>query len=165
MGSKRATYPHPGNLRRNRQIRPQSPLHNLLRRRQLRAPVRPPSLSRTPPKLTISPRGWLLSDDWQDFLIQDDEYDEFEAAGVAADGYAVTYIWDISNLEAPKQTGYYKSKVHSIDHNQYIHDGMAYQSNYGAGFRVLDVSSIRDGEFQIVFCCGLVCMVGADESG
>ena len=32
----------------------------------------------------------------------------------------------------------------SIDHNQYIHNRRSYQSNYGAGLRVLHVSSIRD---------------------
>lgn len=30
----------------------------------------------------------------------------------------------------------------SVDHNQYIRDGTLYQSNYMAGFRVYDVSSI-----------------------
>ena len=40
-------------------------------------------------------------------------------------------------------TGYYKSSVTTIDHNQYVLDGFAYQSNYGAGLRVLDVNSVR----------------------
>ncbi|KAF2431461.1 hypothetical protein EJ08DRAFT_648976 [Tothia fuscella] len=87
-------------------------------------------------------QGWLLDVDWHEYLIQDDEYDEFDKKGVAADGYPVTYIWDIRDLEAPKQTGYYKSGAYGVDHNQYIHDGFAYQSNYGTGFRILDVSSI-----------------------
>jgi choice-of-anchor B domain-containing protein len=89
-------------------------------------------------------QGWLLDADWQDYLISDDEYDEYDKKGLAADGHPVTYIWDISNLEAPKQTGYYKSPAYGIDHNQYIHDGFSYQSNYGTGFHVLDVRSIRD---------------------
>lgn len=72
----------------------------------------------------------------------DDEYDEVNEAGLAEDGNPITYIWDIKSLEKPKQTGYYKSGAHSIDHNQYIHDGVAYQSNYGSGLRVLDVKSI-----------------------
>lgn len=74
----------------------------------------------------------------------DDELDEYNGVGLAADGRPVTFIWDISNLEDPKWTGYYKSKAHSIDHNQYIYDGLSYQSNYAAGLRVLDISSIPD---------------------
>lgn len=36
----------------------------------------------------------------------------------------------------------YKSSVRSIDHNQYVYNGLSFQSNYGAGLRVLDVSSV-----------------------
>jgi hypothetical protein len=58
------------------------------------------------------------------------------------DGYPVSYVWDITSLEAPKNTGYYKSSTRSVDHNQFVHEGLAYQSNYQAGLRILDVSSI-----------------------
>lgn len=30
-----------------------------------------------------------------------------------------------------------------MDHNQFVYNGLAYQSNYQAGLRILDVSSIR----------------------
>ena len=79
----------------------------------------------------------------------DDELDEgqidpADAApdSPAIDGFPVTYIWDIRNLEKPVNTGYYKSKTRSVDHNQFVYDGLAYQSNYQAGLRVLDVSGI-----------------------
>ena len=87
-------------------------------------------------------QGWVLDPMNQEYLVLDDEYDEVEAVGPAADGYPVTYIWDIRDLENPKQTGLYKSSVKSIDHNQYVFNGKSYQSNYGSGFRILDVSSI-----------------------
>lgn len=32
--------------------------------------------------------------------------------------------------------------MRSVDHNQYIKDGLVYQSNYQAGLRVYDISSI-----------------------
>lgn len=67
-----------------------------------------------------------------------------ESAGPAADGYPVTYIFDIRDLEHPKQTGLYKAAVRGIDHNQYIRDGLNFQSNYGAGVRVYDVSSVPE---------------------
>ncbi|PGH02872.1 hypothetical protein AJ79_07528 [Helicocarpus griseus UAMH5409] len=89
-------------------------------------------------------QGWVLDPDWQHYLLLDDELDEQEQVGPAADGFPVTFIFDISDLEHPKLTGTYKSKAHSIDHNQYVYDGLSFQSNYGAGFRVWDVSSIPD---------------------
>ena len=64
------------------------------------------------------------------------------SARASVDRALVTYIWDIRDLEHPKQTGYYKSKQYSIDHNQYIKGGRSYQSNYGAGLRIIDISSI-----------------------
>ncbi|CRK16446.1 hypothetical protein BN1708_017497, partial [Verticillium longisporum] len=87
-------------------------------------------------------QGWVLDPKNQEYLVMDDELDEVRARGPAADGFPVTYIWDIRDLEKPKQTGLYKSKTKAIDHNQYVIDGLNYQSNYGAGLRVFDVSSI-----------------------
>ncbi|TFK65919.1 hypothetical protein BDN72DRAFT_871698 [Pluteus cervinus] len=87
-------------------------------------------------------QGWVLDPLNQEYLLLDDEYDEYDKVGPARDGYPVTYIWDIKSLEQPVVSGYYKSGQKSIDHNQYIHEGKAYQSNYAAGLRVLDVSSI-----------------------
>lgn len=34
----------------------------------------------------------------------------------------------------------------SSDHNQYIHNGWSWQSNYCAGLRVLDASNLASGE-------------------
>ncbi|KAF2225344.1 hypothetical protein BDZ85DRAFT_215457 [Elsinoe ampelina] len=89
-------------------------------------------------------QGWVLDVNNQEFLVMDDELDEVNARGQAAAGYSVTYIWDIRDLEAPKQTGSYKSKVKAVDHNQYVIDGFNYQSNYCAGLRVYDVRSIPE---------------------
>ena len=87
-------------------------------------------------------QGWVLDTEWQEYLILDDELDEQNRVGPAKDQYPVTYVWDIRDLEKPKNTGLYKAADISIDHNQYIIDGLSYQSNYGAGLRVYDVSSI-----------------------
>jgi hypothetical protein len=84
----------------------------------------------------------VLDPNNQEYLLMDDEWDEYEGSGPAADGFPVTYIWDIKSLAAPRLTGYYKSRQKSVDHNQCVSNGKAYQSNYGAGLRVLDVSSI-----------------------
>lgn len=81
----------------------------------------------------------------------DDELDEgvldpdrTPADSPAIDGFPVSYIWDITSLAKPVNTGYYKSSVRSVDHNQFVHNGLAFQSNYQAGLRVLDVSSIPE---------------------
>lgn len=87
-------------------------------------------------------QGWVLDVNNQEFLVLDDELDEANAVGPGADGYPVTYIWDIRDLKKPKQTGIYKAKTKSIDHNHYVVDGLIYQSHYGAGLRVLDATSI-----------------------
>ncbi|KAI8205165.1 hypothetical protein K4K52_004457 [Colletotrichum sp. SAR 10_76] len=89
-------------------------------------------------------QGWVTNTEWQEYLVLDDEYDEYDATGPAASGYPITYFWDIRSLEAPKQTGVYKSAAYGIDHNQFVIDGFAYQSHYGAGLRVIDVSSLPE---------------------
>ncbi|GAB1319804.1 Regulatory P domain-containing protein [Madurella fahalii] len=87
-------------------------------------------------------QGWVLDPEWQQYLITDDEYDEVNKTGVAADGYPISYIWDITSLEQPKQTGHYKGLRRGIDHNQYVKDGFTYQSNYGLGLSILDLRSV-----------------------
>lgn len=87
-------------------------------------------------------QGVVLDPNNQEYLLLDDELDEEDGAAPAADGFPVTYVWDIRDLRAPKQTGLFKSSVRSIDHNQYVYNGLSFQSNYGAGLRVLDVSSV-----------------------
>jgi choice-of-anchor B domain-containing protein len=87
-------------------------------------------------------QGSVLDPNDQRYLLLDDEYDEYDKVGPGAAGNPITYIWDISSLKAPKQTGLYRSGAKGIDHNQYVANGFAYQSNYGTGLRVLDVRSI-----------------------
>jgi choice-of-anchor B domain-containing protein len=87
-------------------------------------------------------QGVVLDPMNQQYLLLDDEYDEYDKVGPGAAGNPITYIWDISSLKAPKQTGLYRSGAKGVDHNQYVANGLAYQSNYGTGLRVLDVRSI-----------------------
>lgn len=87
-------------------------------------------------------QGWVTDTNWQEFLVLDDELDEVNGRGPAAAGHPITYFWDIRSLEKPKQTGLFRSPAYSIDHNQFVIDGFSYQSNYGAGLRILDVRSL-----------------------
>lgn len=96
----------------------------------------------TYPGASYTHQGWVLDENNQDFLLMDDEKDEQNLSESASDGHATTLIWNITSLENPIHTGDYRSSVKSIDHNQYITKGFSYQSNYMAGLRILDVSSV-----------------------
>ncbi|KAK3316898.1 hypothetical protein B0H66DRAFT_592991 [Apodospora peruviana] len=103
----------------------------------------PVVVSRTPyVGNAYSHQGWLV-DSSMTFLLLDDELDEMNQVGPAADGHTTTYIFNVTNLEAPINTGIYKSPARSIDHNQYIVKGLSYQANYGSGLRVVDVSGVE----------------------
>ncbi|CAN8102650.1 unnamed protein product [Discula destructiva] len=89
-------------------------------------------------------QGWVTDTQWQTRLLLDDEWDEEKQNGEGAEQYPVTYFWDISSLAAPKLTGFFRNEHgKGIDHNQFVIDGFAYQSNYGGGLHVLDVTSLE----------------------
>jgi len=84
-------------------------------------------------------QGWLTED--MTIVLLDDELDERK--GVSPDsskaGQTVTYVWDVRDLEHPALKNHFISSQVSIDHNQYIIGDLAYQSNYGAGLRMLHI--------------------------
>lgn len=88
-------------------------------------------------------QGWI-ADPQARTLLLDDELDEQRSVGPAANQRTTTYVVDISDLTRPVFSGVYQADVVSIDHNQYITGGLAYQSNYGSGLRIVDVSSLSE---------------------
>lgn len=79
----------------------------------------------------------------QEYLFLDDEFDERDAeVGPMTQGLPTTHIFDIRDLENPQYSGKYHGKTRSIDHNQYVYGDLLYQSNYGNGLNVLDISSV-----------------------
>ena len=78
-------------------------------------------------------QGWLTGDHAR-FLL-DDELDE--------QNFALsknrTFVWDVSDLDAPFVQGIFQGATQSIDHNQYVRSLHAFQSNYRSGLRVIDV--------------------------
>ncbi|OJJ06691.1 hypothetical protein ASPVEDRAFT_140969 [Aspergillus versicolor CBS 583.65] len=105
--------------------------------------AKPIQISKTPyVGASYTHQGWLADPEDHSYLLLDDELDEMDGTGAAANGHTTTYIFDIKDLSAPKHTGIYQSPVRSIDHNQYVLDGLSYQSNYGSGLRIVDVSSV-----------------------
>ncbi|KAA8650254.1 uncharacterized protein ATNIH1004_002936 [Aspergillus tanneri] len=88
-------------------------------------------------------QGWIATEDMA-YLLLDDELDEMDGTGEAANGHTTTYVFDVNDLSAPRHTGTYQSPVRSIDHNQYVLNGLTYQANYGSGLRIVDISSIPE---------------------
>ncbi|KAK8856533.1 regulatory P domain-containing protein [Apiospora arundinis] len=106
----------------------------------------PVMLSRTTYKgATYTHQGWLANADMT-YLLLDDELDEQRQNGPAADQRTTTYVVDITDLKNPVFKSVYKSPQKSIDHNQYVIDGVSYQSNYGSGLRIVDVRSVGRDE-------------------
>lgn len=81
-------------------------------------------------------------------LFLNDELDEEEEASL--EGHTRSMIWDVSKLDMPTLIGDFFSSEEAIDHNEYIHNGVTWQSNYCAGLRVLDARYMAKGETKEV---------------
>ncbi len=88
-------------------------------------------------------QGWL-SDDHR-YLLVDDELDE-----TGSGHNAWTYVWDISDLDAPVLVGHHDSGLSVIDHNLYVHGQYVYQSNYEAGLRILRIDNLSKAQMTEV---------------
>jgi choice-of-anchor B domain-containing protein len=88
-------------------------------------------------------QGWLTED--QQFFLVNDEGDE-----TAFKHRTRTWIWDVSNLEAPVIASYYDGPTPAIDHNLYVRGHLVYESNYRSGLRVLDASEVAGGVLREV---------------
>jgi choice-of-anchor B domain-containing protein len=78
-------------------------------------------------------QGWLTGDHAR-FLLND-ELDE-TGQQLAKNR---TFVWDVSDLDAPFVQGLFQGSTGSIDHNLYVRSLHAFESNYRSGVRVIDV--------------------------
>jgi choice-of-anchor B domain-containing protein len=74
-------------------------------------------------------QGWLSED--HAFFLLGDEFDE-----ILGGHGSRTYVWDISDLDAPRVIGDYTGTSLAIDHNLYIRGDHVFQANYTSGLRV-----------------------------
>jgi choice-of-anchor B domain-containing protein len=88
-------------------------------------------------------QGWLTED--QRFFLVNDEGDE-----LAYRHPTRTWIWDVTDLDAPALASSYDGPTASIDHNLYIRGNLVYESNYRSGLRVLDASDVARGVLREV---------------
>ena len=102
----------------------------------------PVQLSRTPYSGSgYTHQGWLTDD--QVYFLFDDELDE------ANFGHNTrTRILDVSDLDAPNLIGFFDSPVEAIDHNLYTYQGYAFESNYRAGLRILDLADVANANLS-----------------
>jgi choice-of-anchor B domain-containing protein len=84
-------------------------------------------------------QGWL-TDDHQYFFV-DDEFDE-RTFGIRSR----TYVWDVSDLDAPVLMGAHSGTTGSIDHNQYVVGDHLFQANYTSGLRILRMGNLDAAE-------------------
>ena len=96
------------------------------------------------PAVAYAHQGWLTDD--HRFFYMNDEGDEPQNL---VEGTR-TLIWDVTDLDEPQLAGEHIAETTDTDHNLYIKGDLMYQSNYGAGFRVLDISD-RDSPVEVAY--------------
>jgi choice-of-anchor B domain-containing protein len=87
------------------------------------------------PDVSYAHQGWFDAE--QRYFYMNDEGDELEGkvAGTR------TIVWDLTRLDDPVVAYQYIGPVRASDHNLFVHGDRVYESNYGSGLRVLDISN------------------------
>ncbi|HSM07402.1 MAG TPA: choice-of-anchor B family protein [Gemmatimonadota bacterium] len=98
----------------------------------------------TYPNAAYTHQGWFDAE--QRYFYQNDEIDELQGT---VDGTR-TIVWDLSELDDPIVANEYIGPVMASDHNLFVKGDRMYQSNYGSGLRVLDISD-RANPREIAF--------------
>ena len=96
------------------------------------------------PHVAYAHQGWLTDD--HRFFYMNDEGDEPRGL---VEGTR-TLIWDLEDLDDPQHVADYIAETPDTDHNLYIVGNLMYQSNYGAGLRILDITD-RTNPVEIAF--------------
>ena len=108
------------------------------------------------PNVAYAHQGWLTDD--QRYFYSNDEGDEPNGSV----SNTRTLVWDVSDLDDPILVNEYFAPTTETDHNLYVLGDYMYQSNYGAGFRIIDISDrenpVEVGYFDTsperIGCCG-----------
>jgi choice-of-anchor B domain-containing protein len=96
------------------------------------------------PNVAYAHQGWF--DEEQRYFYMNDEIDEL-SGNVAG---TRTIVWDLTELDDPIVAHEYIGPVMASDHNLYVVGDRMYQSNYGSGLRVIDISD-RTNPHEIAF--------------
>lgn len=87
------------------------------------------------PNVGYAHQGWF--DDEQHYFYQNDEADELQGTVAGTR----TIVWDLARLDDPVVAYEYIGPVRASDHNLFVKGDRVYESNYGSGLRVLDISN------------------------
>ncbi|HEX6247774.1 MAG TPA: choice-of-anchor B family protein [Nocardioidaceae bacterium] len=87
-------------------------------------------------------QGWFTED--HEYFLLGDEIDELAGTVDAT----TTYVWNLQDLDDPILEGAHDDGNTAIDHNLFIKDGLAYQSQYTAGLRVTDTYRVDQGRLM-----------------
>ena len=90
------------------------------------------------PNVAYAHQGWLTED--HRYFYMNDEGDEPQGL---VEGTR-TLVWDLVDLDDPILAKEHFATTPDTDHNLYIRDNLMYQSNYGAGLRILDITDRTD---------------------
>ena len=88
------------------------------------------------PGIRYAHQGWLTED--QHYFYLNDEIDEL---GGSVDRTR-TLIWDVTDLDDPILASEFLADNRASDHNLYIRGNLMYQSNYGSGLRIFDITDV-----------------------
>lgn len=89
-------------------------------------------------------QGWLTPDG--KYLLMDDELDEYNNIFFETR----TLVWNVEDLDNPVYEYDFLGSTEAIDHNQYIIGNLDFQSNYTAGFRLIDIRGIESQQMSEV---------------
>lgn len=90
------------------------------------------------PNVAYTHQGWLTED--HRYFYMNDEGDEPRGL---VEGTR-TLVWDLADLDDPVLVKEYVAETTTTDHNLYIKGNLMYQSNYGSGLRILDITDPED---------------------
>jgi choice-of-anchor B domain-containing protein len=83
-------------------------------------------------------QGWFTKD--KRYFLVNDELDEMNFGN-----HTRTHLFDLNDLDNITYMGFHESQNTSIDHNLYMVDQFAFESNYRSGVRVLDAIRTSEG--------------------
>lgn len=86
------------------------------------------------PNVAYAHQGWLSED--HEYFYMNDEGDEPQGL---VEGTR-TLVWDVRDLDEPVLVTEFVQQTTTTDHNLYIKDNLMYQSNYGSGLRIIDIT-------------------------
>jgi len=96
----------------------------------------------TYPNMGYCHQGWLSAD--KKYLYVDDEFDENNLGSNTR-----SLIFNVEDLANASFVTTFTSGLSSIDHNQYVSDGFAFQANYTTGLRVFDITQNPTAPIQV----------------